>query len=262
MHLVRLAASCALALTLATPAFAHFGMVIPDAPIIDKAKRQTSVTVSFSHPFEMQGMDMERPQSFALLRQDDGKVERTDLLATLKEAKVMGKTGWKTEATFPRPGVYQFIMEPKPYWEPEEDSFIQHITKTIVPAFGAEEGWDTPAGLKFEIVPLTRPYANYAGNSFTGQVLLDGKPLPGAAVEVEFYNSANKYEAPTEQHVTQVVKTDERGVFTFTCPLAGWWGFAALTKGPEQLKGPDGKMKDVEIGAVLWAHFTPFKSKK
>ena len=39
-----------------------------------------------------------------------------------------------------------------------------------------------------EIIPLTRPFANYSGNIFQGRVLLDGKPVPGAEVEVEYYN--------------------------------------------------------------------------
>lgn len=71
-------------------------------------------------------------------------------------------------------------MEPQPYWEPAEDCYIVHYTKAYVAAFGEEEGWDEPAGLKTEIVPLTRPFGNYAGNVFQGQVLLNGKPVPGA----------------------------------------------------------------------------------
>ena len=35
-----------------------------------------------------------------------------------------------------------FYMEPKPYWEPAEDCFIIHYTKTVVTAFGDDEGWD------------------------------------------------------------------------------------------------------------------------
>ncbi len=97
---------------------------------------------------------------------------------------------------------------------------------------------------------------------FTGVAMLDGKPAPGVDVEVEYYNAQGKYAAPTEFHVTQVVKTDASGVFTVACPLAGWWGFAALTTAPEQVKGPDGAMKDVEIGAVLWTRFDALKPAK
>ena len=70
------------------------------------------------------------------------------------------------------------------------------------------DGWDKPAGVKTEIVPLTRPFANYAGNTFRGQLLVDGKPAAGADVEVEYFNRDGKYEAPNDYFVTQVVKTD------------------------------------------------------
>jgi len=55
-----------------------------------------------------------------------------------------------------RPGVYAFFMEPNPYWEPAEDCFIVHYTKTVVTAFGDDEGWDEEIGLKTEIVPLSK----------------------------------------------------------------------------------------------------------
>jgi cobalt/nickel transport protein len=35
-------------------------------------------------------------------------------------------------------------------------------------------------------------------------------------------------------------------------PISGWWGFAALIEAPWTLKGPDGKEKSVELGAVYW----------
>lgn len=138
--------------------------------------------------------------------------------------------------------------------KPAEDCYIVHYTKAYVAAFGEEEGWDEPAGLKTEIVPLTRPFGNYAGNVFQGQVLLNGKPVPGADVEVELYNKDKKYEAPNEYMVTQVVKADANGVFTYAVPFAGWWGFAALNTADEKLDH-DGTPKNVELGAVLWAEF-------
>lgn len=236
-------------------ASAHFGMIIPDANTATEDAKSTVLTLSFSHPFEMKGMDLEKPKTFSVMV--DGK--STDLTGSLTPAAVMGNKAWKTSYTFARPGVYTFAMEPTPYWEPEEDCFIIHYTKTMVAAFGDESGWDEPAGLATEIVPLTRPFGNYAGNSFTGQVLLNGKPAPGAEVEVEFYNRDNQFAAPTDYHITQVVKADENGVFTFACPLAGWWGFAALNTADYQLKAPDGTMKDVELGAVLWLYFDGWK---
>lgn len=240
---------------LCSPAFAHFGMVIPSDNVATGESRSVDITLSFAHPFEGAGMELVTPEAFYVMR--DGKTK--DLLSTLKKTEKMGHTSWRTMYTFARPGVYQLVMEPKPYWEPEEDCFIIHYTKAFVAAFGSEDGWDAPAGLKTEIIPLTRPFGNYAGNTFTGQVVLDGKPVSGAEVEVEFYNEERTFTAPTPYHVTQVVKADAQGVFSFTCPQAGWWGFAALNTADYQLKAPDGTMKDVELGAVLWIKMDSWK---
>lgn len=229
---------------------AHFGMLIPDHHIITQDEKDTTITLSFSHPFEHVGMDLPRPKQFTVTV--GGKT--TDLLATLQPATIMDRQGWKSSYTFIRPGIYQFVMEPTPYWESAEDLSIIHYTKTIIPAFGDDVGWDKPVGLPTEIVPMLRPFGNYAGNTFTGQVLLRGTPVSGAEVEVEFYNQDKKLSPPSDYHITQVIKSDTNGVFSFTCPLSGWWGFAALNEADYQLKDPEGKDKSVELGAVLWIY--------
>ena len=145
-------------------------------------------------------------------------------------------------------------MQPKPYWEPAEDKFIVHFTKVIVDALGAEAGWDKPiakaAGIPVEILPLSRPYSLYAGNLFTGQIFGDGKPVPHAEVEVEFWGKGTT-KAPTDSHIRQVIKSDPNGVFSYAMPKAGWWGFSAIMEGPETIKH-EGKDRKVEIGAVIW----------
>ena len=240
------------------PVFAHFGMLIPSQATVSKADPKTvDLQVSFSHPMEVVGMDMAKPKSFGVVA--GGSKE--DLLGTLKPAQVMGKAAWASQYTLKKPGVYIFQMEPEPYWEPAEDSFIVHYTKVVVPAFGDEEGWDKEVGQKIEIVPLTRPFGLYAGNVFQGIVKLDGKPMPYAEVEIEFYNRDNKAEAPTEYMVTQAVKSDRNGVFTYAVPKAGWWGFAALTTADFKLK-KDGKDTAVEIGGVIWVYFQDWQMKK
>lgn len=247
-----------LALILApTLALAHFGMMIPSKDVVGKDDpKDVGLMLQFTHPFEGgPQMQMDKPEKFGVVVGD--KV--TDLLETLKEKKVDGKSTWETSYKISKPADYVFFMIPKPYWEPAEDKFIVHVTKVIVDALGAEEGWDKPiakaAGLPAEIVPLTRPYSVYAGNSFTGRVMRDGKPEPETDVEVEWY-AAGKSKAATDSHVTQVVKTDKDGVFTFVMPQAGWWGFAALMDAPNTVKH-EGQDKKVELGAVLWVQAHP-----
>ena len=240
-----------------SPSFvwAHFGMVIPDAPsLLNGAHPQLELELSFSHPFDGVGMPLEKPASFAVY--SSGK--KKDLLPLLEPKKVMGKAGWLASLKVSRPGVYQFVMTPKPYWEPAEDLFIVHTTKTIVPAFGAEAGWDEELGLETEIVSLTRPFGLYAGNLFQGVVKLKGEAVAGAEVEIEHYNRGKKREAASAYHVTQVVKADENGVFSFVAPAPGWWGFSALNEADIELEH-GGQKKKVELGAVLWVSFSDWE---
>jgi len=238
-------------------AYAHFGMVIPsDSMVMQGESKVVNVTLSFSHPFEGEGMELVKPGAFGVIF--DGK--KQDLLNNLEETKVMGHTAWQVDYRIKRPGVYVFYMEPKPYWEPAEDCFIIHYAKTVVTAFGNDEGWDEEIGLKTEIVPLSRPFGLYAGNVFQGIVKLKGKPVPYAEVEVEYYNEDGKSEAPTDYMVTQTIKADQNGVFTYAAPRAGWWGFAALNSADYKLDYK-GEKKDVELGAVLWVKFHDWKEK-
>ncbi len=241
-----------LIVSLPTSAMAHFGMVIPDTSVItQKTGKNLALDLSFSHPFEGIGMPLEKPAEFFVVM--DGA--RQDLLSSLVPMTVMENPAWKAPYTVKRPGVYRFVMVPKPYWEPAEDIFIIHYTQAMVPAYGGEEGWDEPLGLKTEIVPLTRPFGLYAGNLFQGMVTLDGKAVPGAEVEVEFYNKKGDAKAANDYLVTQVVKADANGIFSFAVPTEGWWGFSALNEADYQIE-VNGEKKGVELGAVLWVEFS------
>jgi len=239
----------------AGPAWSHFGMLIPsDSMVMQDDSRTVTVTLSFSHPFEMVGMDLVKPKVFNVLA--GGK--KQDLLGSLEATRVMDHAAWKAAYPVKRPGVYMFYMEPEPYWEPAEDSFIIHYTKSVVTAFGDDEGWDEEIGLKTEIVPLSKPFGLYAGNVFQGIVKLNGKPVPFAEVEVEYYNKDKKYTAPTEYMIIQSIKSDGNGVFTYATPVSGWWGFAALNEADFKLPH-EGEEKDVELGAVIWVYFHDMK---
>ncbi len=235
---------------------AHFGMVIPtDTMVMPEDNRTVTLTLSFSHPFEGIGMELAKPKAFGFFSHGN----MYDLLGMLTEVKIMGHTGWQTDYRVKRPGVYMFYMQPQPYWEPAEDVFIVHYTKTVVTAFGDDEGWDKEIGLKTEIVPLSKAYGLYAGNVFQGIVKLDGNPVPYAEVEVEYYNADGRVRAPTDYMITQTIKADSNGVFTYAAPKAGWWGFAALNEADFKLKAK-GEDKVVEIGAVIWVKFHEWKN--
>ncbi|MGD8836207.1 MAG: DUF4198 domain-containing protein [Desulfobacteraceae bacterium] len=237
------------------PAAAHFGMVIPsDTMIMQNDARTVEVVFSFSHPMEFIGMNLARPKAVKVMA--GGR--HMDLIQQLQPAKVMDRPSWKLNYAVKRPGIYVFYMEPQPYWEPAEDCFIVHHTKTVVTAFGIDDGWDAEVGLKTEIVPISKPYGLYSGNLFQGVVKLNGKPVPHSTVEVEFYNQNGDAEAPTDIMVTQTVKADANGLFSYCVPAAGWWGFAALNASDQKIKY-QGEDKDVELGAVIWVKFHPWR---
>lgn len=238
----------------AAPALAHYGMIIPsDSMVMQDDARDVALTLSFSHPFEGNGMALVTPKVFRLY----GPEGEVDLLPTLAPATVMDAPGFTATLPVARPGLHVLYMEPEPYWEPAEDVFIIHHTKTYVAAFGQEEGWDEPQDLPTEIVPLSKPYGLWAGNLFQGQVLRDGIPVAHAEVEVEYYNADKAIAAPSDYMITQTLRADANGVFSYATPAAGWWGFAALTLADHTLP-QDGVEKAVELGAVIWVHFEPW----
>jgi cobalt/nickel transport protein len=237
------------------PAWSHFGMLIPsDTMVMQEDSRTVTLTLSFSHPFEMEGMELAKPKAFTVVSGN----QTDNLLGALEKSRVMAHTAWQTSFSVKRPGVYVFYMEPEPYWEPAEDSFIIHYTKTVITAFGDDEGWDAEIGLKTEIVPLSKPFGLYAGNVFQGIVKRDGKSVPFAEVEVEYYNKDANIKAPTAYMTTQTIKADQNGVFTYAAPVSGWWGFAALSQADFTLDHA-GEKKDVELGAVIWVEFHDWK---
>lgn len=232
-------------------AFAHYGMIIPSDNMIGQEDgRSVSLTLSFSHPFEGNGMDLALPVSFSVTHGG----ETTDILGDLTDTSVMDHPALMLDYPLERPGAYVFAMEPQPYWEPAEDSFIIHYTKTYVSAFDDDEGWDTELGLRTEIVPLSKPFGLWEGNVFQGIVMLDGAAVPYADVEVEYYNEDGAATVPSDLMITQTVKADGNGVFTYASPTDGWWGFAALNTAPETMDH-EGEAKPVELGAVIWVRF-------
>ncbi|MFW6181757.1 MAG: DUF4198 domain-containing protein [Spirochaetota bacterium] len=232
----------------AAQGYGHFQYLVPSDDMVMQGE-DTSVRLDliFGHPFEGAYMEMARPARFGVAAR--GRTE--DLLGSLKPRKVEGHSAWRAEYRIRRPGDHVFFVEPAPYFEPAEDCFIVHYTKTVVHALGMEEGWDREIGLKTEIVPLTRPYGLWTGNVFQGVVKAFGKPVPFAEVEVEYYADGS-VRAPASPLITQVIKADPNGVFTYACPRAGWWAFAALSEDRVGMKHTDGREYPVEIGAVIW----------
>lgn len=249
-----------LALIAPLAAQAHFQMIIPSDDMVKQGESRTiELDLRFWHPFEGIGMNMVKPVQFGVV--SEGK--KTDLLSTLNPKTIEdhnGETRDAFTATYgmKKPGDHVFYVEPQPYWEAAEESFIVHYTKVVVNGYGLEQGWDQEVGFKTEIVPLTRPYGLWASNVFQGIVKVNGQPAPFTEVEVEFFDQHHEIVPAADPMITQVVKADANGVFTYAMPWDGWWGFAALNEDDQKMQH-EGKDYPVEIGAVLWVRTYPRK---
>lgn len=246
-------------LAVVAPARAHFLVLLPSRDVVSNAdEQQVAFNIRFTHPMQ-QGplMNMAPPQRFGALV---GSKPR-DLAKSLLPQKLDGKTVYTASVKLDEPSDWVFYVEPAPYWEAAEKKWIIHYTKVVVDVLGAEEGWDTMVGLPVEIEPLVRPFGLWTGNSFRGIVKHNGKPVPFATVEVEYYNEGRRVKVPNDALVTQVVKADAAGVFSYAMPRAGWWGFAALVPGDDKRPGPDGQPAEVELGGLMWVKTVDMQEK-
>lgn len=239
------------ATALAGIAHAHFQEIIPSADVLPEGGEVT-LDMVFSHPFDRGPvMEMKKPVRVGVLAGG----HQTDLLGQITEKPADGKSAWAVTYDLAEPGAAIFFVQPQPYWEAAENKYIVHYTKVVVDSFASGEGWDEMVGLPVEIRPLTRPTGIWTGNVFSGVVMKNGKEVPFAEVEVEFIND-DSITAPNDAFVTQVIKADANGTFTYAMPRSGWWGFAALTEGDQPMISPDGKEATVEEGALIWVKTT------
>jgi len=236
-------------LAAALPAAGHFQELIPSTEVIGEGDdTRVGLDLVFTHPMERGPvMEMAPPVRFGVI----GPAGPQDLRDKLQRVTLEGHAAYRAQYAVKAPGDYVFYVEPAPYWEPGEGKWIIHYTKVVVDAFGAQEGWETAVGLPVEIEPLVRPYGLWTGNLFRGIVRQDGRPVPFATVEVEWRNDGS-VKAPADPFITQVIKADAGGVFSYAMPRAGWWAFAALRDDGAPLPGPDGKPVPVERGGLIW----------
>jgi cobalt/nickel transport protein len=255
----------ALAALLATGAQAHFQLLYTPEVMLDRPG-EIDLALVFGHPMEnAHTMSMGQPEELFVVF----KGEKTDLLDTLEPVRWQGSgsttaDAFKARYKVRRNGDYIFALVPAPYLEASEDIYIQQITKSVVNKGSIPTGWNEPLGLPTEIVPLNKPYQVFAGGTFSGQLLSEGKPAPGVECEIEYINTevdiaAAKFAEGTMGTVppTAIVAiTDPDGRFTFGIPRPGVWGFACLGSGPiKEYKG-----KELSQDAVIWVNASSLAS--
>lgn len=243
--------SSALLFTIPAISSAHFLELVPEVAVVSKqANQSVNLNIQFTHPMASgPRMNMSMPVRFGVMIR--GKQE--DLLGSLTTKEDEGNRHYSSTYSVQQPGDHIFFIEPEPYWEPSEEAMIIHYTKVIVSAYGGDGTWDQLVGMPVEIKPMTQPYGLWSGNLFRGVVLKNGEPVPGATVEVEWRNDGS-VTIPSDEFITQTIKADQQGVFSYAMPREGWWGFAALVTADQPMKNSGGETVDVEEGGLIWVY--------
>lgn len=245
--------------------------LIPSQPNLEndseKKQNEVDVLISLLNPFTYTGINMDRPQFFAILFYPENfdpetmQPELRPLLGDVEEIRYLEKKAWGANVSIDKPGLYQFVLEAKPWFDTERDIYLHQQAKVILPAFGGHKGWGASFGQSFEILPLTRPFGLTCPVLFSGQLLLDGAELKNVIIKMGRINT-NPKPALSRYHQILEARTDTNGQFSFLLGEPGWWYCEATIPGAP-LKGPDGEMREVERSTVLWLYVdAPVKQKR
>ncbi len=215
----------------------HFQVLIPSADVVEAGDDKTiRIDLEFTHPME-QGpvMEMGPPRA---VRRTGGRRETRPAAGppATKNRKAKRPTPARCEPT--RPAIMCSSSSRRPTGSPPSEKMIVHYTKVVVGVMGAESGWDAMVGLA-----RRDRAAGAALRPVDRQQLSRHRPAErqaGARSPRSKSNTttrASGVRMPNDAFVTQVVKADAQGVFCYTMPRAGWWGFAALVQRRED-EGP------------------------
>ncbi len=216
---------------------------------------EADILMSLMKPDSYLPYAMDMPQSFAMIFYGDSGGEepvRKDLLGDIEEIRYLDQRAWGANVALAEPGLYQFLLEGKPFWDEKKDKYFQQNVKLYLPVLSDGAGWDNTVTRGLEIIPLTRPYGLMAPAFFSARVVNDGKDVSGARVKAGRINIGKK-SAPSRWHNYLETRTSQEGVFSFVLNQAGWWYCEAIIQG-EPLKGTDGKMKELKKSAVIWVY--------
>ena len=255
-----------LPLMVCSTAMAHVQVLVPsDKNSTGKGSDETLNVYFVEHVMkEAPVYSMAEPKQFGVLV--NGR--KLDLRGSLQKQEMAGKAAFTAAYTMKEPGAHVFYLEPAPYWDPEEEVAVTHYTKVILNScdgglatesqLGWEnwEGWDALVGFPVEIEPLVQCTSLWTNSLFRGIVRVNGKPAPFARIEVEYLNGDRAVTIPNNAFVTQILKSDENGVFSFAPVKAGWWALSAIIEPEQESRGPNGEEVETELGGVLWIHCT------
>lgn len=259
-------------LLLGINAQAHFQMLYTENLALDKGKK-IELKHIFTHPFEDKytlnmgkqhdSNDFLEVEEFYVIN----KKKKTDLKKSLKDIKFQGNTNnahaYSSTYKARKMGDHIFVLKPAPFYEENQDIYVQQIVKTIVNVAAAPTNWSDELKLEAEIIPLVKPYAIWEGSNFTGIVKANGKVVPFANIDITYLNrdvdiknnkmGKDKIKAPNKVFITLSLKANKDGEFNFTIPKAGVWGFLAQ----DLNKNKTFKNKKLKQDALIWVEAKP-----
>ncbi|MBQ4567716.1 MAG: DUF4198 domain-containing protein [Desulfovibrio sp.] len=254
-------------------ATAQVTLLIPSQPTIDAPPAEAAaspasashslevdVLITMMRPFQHQGLPMDMPQLFAVLRYDNDtpsaegvlQPDRRDLLGDVEEIRYLEQKAWGANVALEKAGLHHFILEARPWWDEQRQRFIQQYAKVTVPVLGIERGWNIPTRQRLEILPLTRPFGLTVPTIFSGRAVRSGNPLSGAPIRMYRINT-DKQQVPSPWHQELAARADSNGQFCFVLHQPGWW-CCQVTEEGAPLKGPDGQPKPLEMSALFWLY--------
>ncbi|MFO8007708.1 MAG: DUF4198 domain-containing protein [Candidatus Brocadiia bacterium] len=250
-----------LCVLVAGTALGHFHTYWPDSPNgYGRLDEQLSYQYYWGHPYENIVFDAPEPGLYAV--SPDGQKAAIEPEPVEMEDPETGKArrAFTFDYTPQALGDTWVVLEAPAILIEEEGEAVQDYAKQCVHVM-VEQGWAEPVGLPIEVVPLTRPYGLEEGFAVTARVLLDGKPLPDAHVEIEKLNGfhVTGETLPTDQWgaedvpmITRAARTDADGYVTYTLDEPGWWVICATAE--EGTVSIEGKEYPRVLRGCLWLH--------
>lgn len=244
-------------------ALAHFQMLYTPNFALNKGQK-IQLRHVFTHPFaDKYTLDMGKQHDTKTFKEVEefyvlNRKKKKDLKNTLEAIRFKGNANSGHAYKARRMGDHIFILKTAPFYEQNQDIYIQQIVKTIINVAGVATNCFDDLKLDAEIVALSKPYAIWEGSSFTGIVKTNGKTVPYAQVDIAYLNrdvniknnsmGKDKIIAPQSSFITLSIRTNKDGEFTFTIPKAGFWAFSAQNLN----KNKTYKGKKLKVDALLW----------
>lgn len=217
---------------------------------------EVDVLMAIFKPGAQSAEDMDTPQFFAVMyyppdfRPGKDQPELQNLLGDVEEIRYLDKKAWGANVSVGKPGLYQFIMEGKPWWDTANNRYIHEQAKVAVPVLHGARGWEAPFGQSFEILPLTRPFGLAAPALFSARIMMDGKPLERQPVLMGRVGDGKSGSAwsPAMEAISGA-----DGTVSFVLNEPGWWYCQTSIEG-DPLKGPDGEMRERLRSTIFWVY--------